>query len=284
MSVLLRFKHEFAIDNLDFDASTEAVGMISWRETFGHETNRCFKTRTSYLAFRIVLFLLMFTTTIYSIVSEPFYQRSIVYWLIYLTHWGLILELLYLGFGVYVTYMSSGWTEEKKLPKSVQMMWFLRAIILPGSFMIFMMYWGLVFDGTLHFVAVLTHGLNFIVMALDAAVGRMPYLLLHGLYFIGFAAIYLLWSLIDYAASIGDGMGNSYIYSSIDWGNASKTGSLSAVILLVVSPIVNLLFWIVILLSNQSFTRTNVSDDAKQRDCENAYVIVTNYNVTLVDH
>merc|ERR1712187_508376 len=132
----------------------------------------------------------------------------------------------------YTTYVSSSWSEEKKLPKSVQIMWMLRAIILPASFLIFAMYWGLVFDGTLHFVSVLTHGFNFVVMLLDAVVGRMPYLLLHGLYFFVFAAAYLVWSLIHYAAGIGDGRGHLYIYSTLDWDNANETGSLSAVILL----------------------------------------------------
>merc|ERR1712048_590411 len=125
------------------------------------------------------------------------------------------------------------------------------------------------FEGTLHFVSVLTHGLNFVVMALDTVVGRMPYLLLHGLYFFGFAAAFLLWSWINYAAGIGDGQGNLYIYSTLDWGNANETGSLSAIILLVVSPIVNLIFWIVVLFANQSFKRESVSDDAKQKDQQN---------------
>merc|ERR1711953_1385161 len=106
----------------------------------------------------------------------------------------------------------------------------------------------------------------------DAVVGRMPYLLLHGLYFFGFAAVFLVWSLIHYAAGIGDGKGNLYIYSSLDWGNASETGSLSAVILLVVSPMVNLMFWIAVLFSNKNFCRANASEDAKQRPCQNADV------------
>lgn len=277
MSLLQRVKNEFAIDNLDFDASTAAIGMINWRETFGHETNSCFKTRNSYLAFRLVLFLLMLITTILSIVEHVQEGRNVGYWFVYLTHWGLVVELLYLGLGVHTTYMSASWREGKDLPKSVQVMWMLRAIILPGSFMIFVMYWGLVFDGTLYFVSVLTHGLNFIVMALDTIVGRMPYLLLHGLYFFIFAAAFLLWSVIDYAAGIGDGNGNLYIYSTLDWSNTSETGSLSAVILLVVAPVVNLIFWILIFFAPvgnliQSLTRENVSGDAKQKDSQHVEI------------
>ena len=34
-----------------------------------------------------------------------------------------------------------------------------------------------------------------------------PYLLLHGLYFFAFIVVFLTWSLIHYAAEIGDGYG-----------------------------------------------------------------------------
>jgi len=40
-------------------------------------------------------------------------------------------------------------------------------------------------------------------MAADFLVGSQPYLLLHGLYFFGFALTFLVWSGIHYAAEIG---------------------------------------------------------------------------------
>merc|ERR1712113_504717 len=179
------------------------------------------------------------------------------FWFIYLTHWGLMIETTYLGFAVYTTYASATrWAQEdaadKSLPWYVRAMWLLYAIALPMTFAIVVLYWGLVFNGNVTVLSVCTHGLNFLVMFLDSLVGRMPYLLLHGLYFglAGFA--YLAWSAVPYATGIGNEQGGPLIYSSLDWGNPEATGKLGAAILLVVFPILNCIFWVFVNLTNCS--------------------------------
>merc|ERR1712107_111662 len=98
--------------------------------------------------------------------------------------------------------------------------------------------------GTVQLVSCLTHGLNFLVMFLDAVIGSQPYLLLHGLYFMLFAVVYVLWSLIHYALGIGNGLGDQYIYEALDWDATASTASLGLLIVFVAAPIVNFIFWI----------------------------------------
>ena len=171
--VCTRMRNEFAIDNLDFDASTKAIGLVNWRGTFGHDTNRCFRSQHAYLRFRVLLLALMLGTTVWSFLDMALKGEG-AYWLIYLTHWGLLLEVgrlrarsrrrrargrrrepprcshaalaqdAYLALAVYTTYKSVGWKaadgDSKALPWFVRRMWLLNAMILPASFLIFVMY------------------------------------------------------------------------------------------------------------------------------------------------
>jgi len=257
---------EFQLKNLKADEDAAAANHINWVVRFGHDSNRCITSLNAYLAFRAFNFLLMFAVRLWSFILEA-KDGDGGYWFIYLTHWGLMLEVAYLGFACYTTYSirdAANWVADDDdgridMPWFARVAWVLQGIILPGSFMIFAMYWGLVFNGTVHAVSVFTHGVNFVVMAADFLVGSQPYLLLHGLYFFGFALTFLVWSGIHYAAEIGNEFGNRYIYSSLDWGNAGGTSTLAFIILLIVVPLVNLIFWCCV--HTRDFgTKSKVSD------------------------
>ena len=88
-------------------------------------------------------------------------------------------------------------------------------------------------------------------MALDATVGSMPYLLIHGVWFMLFSATYLLWSWINYAANIGNAHGDRFIYDCLNWGDPSGARALGLVIVLMISPIVNFIFWASVNLMNE---------------------------------
>lgn len=251
-----RLRAELAIENLNFDASTSTLGMLNWRETFGHDSNRCINSWGGYLAFRCVNFAIMLGALALSIYYEVLEGRPWHDWFFFLTHWTLLFEVIYLGLAAFTTYASKAAWEDKasnKLPWYVSIMWALHAIVLPASFMVFAMYWGLVFSGPpVYVVSVMTHGANFVVMFADFLVGNTPYLLLHGLYFFAYSAGYVLWSSVHYAAGLkthedcdrqgGNCDKHRYIYGSLDWGQPG-TKRLSLVILLLGVPLINLLFW-----------------------------------------
>ena len=67
--------------------------------------------------------------------------------------------------------------------------------------------------------------------------------LVHGVFFLIYATIYLLWTGIHYGAGLTDCDGNRYIYAALDWGRPTATSRLAALILLFVTPILNFAFW-----------------------------------------
>lgn len=82
-------------------------------------------------------------------------------------------------------------------------------IALPGSFLVFVLYWLLVFptrtaaqQRDIHPITVLVHGVNFFVMLVDASINAQPFPLAHGLYFLVYALIYLLWSILFVVAGL----------------------------------------------------------------------------------
>jgi O-antigen ligase len=56
-------------------------------------------------------------------------------------------------------------------------------IALPGSFFVFVLYWALVFNGSFNLISVFTHGVNFVVMAMDTLFSRQPLRMSHWFYF-----------------------------------------------------------------------------------------------------
>ena len=84
----------------------------------------------------------------------------------------LSVSLLLIPVEQVVADLEDGRKQVPPMPWFVRVTWFLQAIILPGSFCIFVMYWALVFNpDKFMFLSTLTHGLNFIVMLADYLVG-----------------------------------------------------------------------------------------------------------------
>ena len=255
-----RFCTELTPQNILFKNDLEGLGQIDWRRSFGHDSTRCIKDRTAYVGLRAFLFATMLFIIIWSFGQYivPYGGRDYAYgagfWFIYLTHWGLFTEVLYLGLALYTSIQAGKYAapdieqglqnDPPELPGFVKCTWLLYSIVLPISFMIFAMYWGLVFDPskTLHVISVLTHGVNFVVMFIDTVAGSMPYALMHSVYFFAFAFLFLAWSLFHFGVSIKNEDGEDFIYSSLDW-NKGGTPVLALMIMCVVAPLITLLFW-----------------------------------------
>lgn len=89
-------------------------------------------------------------------------------------------------------------------------------------------------------------GLNFVVQLADLVVSSQPYLLMHGVYFLLYAVAYLVFSIVHYVSGIGSGDGRKYIYKSLDWGSPGSSSVVAAIVLIIISPLVNLLFWYIV--------------------------------------
>mmetsp|Transcript_3465 Transcript_3465/g.6575 ORF Transcript_3465/g.6575 Transcript_3465/m.6575 type:complete len:241 (+) Transcript_3465:172-894(+) len=172
-------------------------------------------------------------------------------WFVYLTHWGVLLELTYLGFRAFTTWKSQLETPEQgpEFPWFVKATWLLRNITLPATFTIFLLYWVMVFEPSrgVKAISVVTHGANFLVMVVDAALVSSPFLLVHTLHFWLFGATYVLFTLVYYGAGGTNPSGGGYIYSALDWGGSpSRAAIVSIAILLVLIPLLCFLFYLLV--------------------------------------
>mmetsp|Transcript_51648 Transcript_51648/g.103695 ORF Transcript_51648/g.103695 Transcript_51648/m.103695 type:complete len:349 (+) Transcript_51648:132-1178(+) len=162
----------------------------------------------------------------------------------------------------------------------------LRAISLPGTFIVFLLYWGLVYEGgVFRAISVMTHGVNFGVMFLETILNRQKFVLLHGLYFLSYTVLYLTWSVIFHVSGLdrpctcsddddeqsawgchdrGDKKNEdecTFIYSSLNWASNALTTTIIVVlvIVLVVVPVSFVSFYIFALCLRRHCT---VEDDA----------------------
>ena len=104
----------------------------------------------------------------------------------YLTHWTLVLQLLYLWLAVYSTYMA---IYDTKVPDGVGKAtpWFISAtyamqpLVLVGSLFVALLFWVFVYEPAdgLEAASIAVHGVNFVVMLADLLLVRNPLYLSH---------------------------------------------------------------------------------------------------------
>lgn len=237
-------------ESLDPDGKSE-LGCNNWKVAFGHDDSRCLKDYKVNMAWRVFYFLAIFAIQIFSWVD--FGQENFRYYYIYLTHWTLTLQLIFVMLNLAVGYYSQDDSLDPHVfPWFAKASWVLSGILLPATFMVFALYWGLVWTGPeVKAVSVCTHGVNFLLQAIDTTLSSHPRFLLHGIYFFMYGLTYVIWTLIHYALFLDNQYGQPYVYSSLNWWNHEKTAPLAAIIILVVIPILNILMWVTVNCANK---------------------------------
>jgi len=241
-----RLCRELDWENVDLD-STTTTGTIHWTSAFGHVSNTCLRTWKSFFIFRAANAFIMTSVLVASMI-DTHNKTGFEYWWVWLTHWTLLFQVAYLILAVACTWnLRTDGVELAHQPvRLIQALWLLQGIVVPATFLVTVMYWLLVFDWTdpkLRVISFLTHGLNFAIQLSDLLVSAQPYLFMHGVYFLLFAISYLIFSIVHYCSGIGSGDGRKYIYKSLDWGSPGSASFTGAIVLILISPLVNLLFW-----------------------------------------
>merc|ERR1719203_46160 len=253
-----KFKAEWALEKADFGEFNEG----SWIEVFGASSNRYLKDPRRYMAFKLFEALLVTAIFLWSFIDNAMYQHKgedgvvvetycgYKYW-IYLTHWSLTLQLLFVWNSLWSVWAahraSKSPTDKFPAPCHAKLTWILNDVLLPLTFLVFVQYWLLVwngFDGDIAYaiLSCCTHGGNFLVMLLDNWLSRIPYYITHGLYFWLVGVMFLLFSFLH--GFVGTNCsGQPYIYAALDWNNLQQTLTIAGIICFVVAPIFNLLFW-----------------------------------------
>ena len=236
------------LQNLGFDREIsrgEGPSEIQdWHETFGRNVccgKACGADTT--LAVRGVFALTMASVWVWTQIdfmkerpdgsdadSAPDTYAYGYYW-IYLTHITLTLQVIYHALAVALAVKAKNEAEGESAPADVprlaKLTWFMQAVCLPSTFFVFVLYWGLVFDGELQAIACFTHGVNFAVMMADAYASGFPVLLAHALYFMIYAALYLCWTFVHYQSGVGNEKGEPYIYSAVNWAHPDAVKALA---------------------------------------------------------
>lgn len=169
----------------------------------------------------------------------------------YLTYQILLIQLAYLFLAAFATYQGRTYlaphakpvppygvaADTPNGPWFIQAVWALQSIQIPGTFLVFVLYWGLVFKGTLtSFVSPLTHGLNFFVALAEWMLSKHPMYYIHVVWFFAYAVFYLIFNLIWYGAGATTCLGENFFYSALDFNQGASTWILACFLLIVAVP------------------------------------------------
>ena len=126
----------------------------------------------------------------------------------------LIIEVVYLAFAAYTTASAFYRDAQSPTPWFAKATWVLQDLTLSASFLVFLLYWTLIYDGgTPRAITPFTHGYNFAAMAVDQVLTNQPVRPWHFVYFIAYAVLYLVWSAIFFVSGLRCD-GERYIYET----------------------------------------------------------------------
>jgi len=173
------------------------------------------------------------------------------YFFIYLTYWSLSIEVVYLVLSAIIsiriktTRLNINTSDKHvKIPHLVFTSWILMNLIYVVSLVVFLLYWGLVFNGTTSATTAQAHGVNFLLMLIDVFLSGAPYRILHFYVPVMYSVVYLIFNAVYVMSGGVNETGSHYVYSSIDWmHNPTFSAVLAVVITLVVIPFLHMLLW-----------------------------------------
>ncbi|XP_041974866.1 protein rolling stone-like [Aricia agestis] len=175
----------------------------------------------SPLVWRVPIFI---WSIIIITLSVTFFWGPREKFLLYMTHWGLVLIFLESLFGIVVCVKSQTQSKDGGLAWHVRLYWVLYNIAVPVAFLITLFYWAVLrLPGKkMNFAPnpildVMLHGVNSGLMLLELVLSKAPSRLLHVMQPLYFAGIYLLFSVTYYLCGGLDPWGNEFIYPVIDW-------------------------------------------------------------------
>ena len=224
------------------------------------------------LAVRVALFGLCLAGMIYSIAVAWNPLDGKVSWVYFLTHWTLTITVLYFVLvttlhisamrtkdgedGVRFLYQPSGPSEVPS--KLVRFTWAIYAIAMPANIIVVLLYWTLDYQpgvSSVDFHNIFRHAISCALIFIDANVlSTVPLRAKQVVFPWLYAVVYVIWTIINSYAGIGDGEWpdedadqtneDDALYSVIDWKhNPAKASVYAVVIVFVALPLVYLFTW-----------------------------------------
>ncbi|XP_045538093.1 protein rolling stone isoform X2 [Papilio machaon] len=178
---------------------------------------------------RVPIFLWSLITITWS--TAAFWGTTDKY-MLYMTHWGLLLILVESLFGVIVALKEDGYVPDKKaeFPWYVKVYWVLYNITIPVAFLITVFYWSILNTAIKKVnyapnptLDVMLHGVNSLVMLTELILSAHPSRLRHVMQPLYFGIVYLIFTIVYYDAGGLDPWGHVFIYPVIDWSKPEQT-------------------------------------------------------------
>jgi len=211
------------------------------------------------------------------------------FFFIYLTKWSFILQTAYMVLAAFVSYrcwrmlsseqgMAAGSSELQRLPKYVQLMYWLWVITMPMAVVVCFAFWTLldpIWDLdpkiVITYFAFVEHFLNMVFYFVEFGLNRNPFHFKHAAVVYGYAIAYALWSLLHFVLRIGVPNGcTTYedtrdcpIYGVLDWHHPVKAACV-ALFLAVFATLVAFILWCIT--RNRSYSDPTIRDFRKPAD------------------
>lgn len=173
----------------------------------------------------------------------------------YLTHWTLLLSVLYLVTSLYHSIRTTSCHnndnhESDRVSCSYNVAWTLFAIAAPAELVVSLGYWGLEWDGSsdaFYYRNIMVHLVVVLVVWFDGLVlNRIPLRLGHWLLLLAYSCLYLLWTAIYELVGIGNPTTDEGddLYIALQWKDDFwGTAQTAALLVFVVSPFAFLITW-----------------------------------------
>mmetsp|Transcript_40890 Transcript_40890/g.65734 ORF Transcript_40890/g.65734 Transcript_40890/m.65734 type:complete len:261 (-) Transcript_40890:72-854(-) len=160
----------------------------------------------SWAVWRTLMACYFFAIMIWSIAADVESGNG-AWWLIYLTHWTLLVLVVYQVCAATCTWMYGlRMLNIREQPKLFTVTWHLQNILLAAAPLVFILYWGLVYDGgTVRFLTTQTHGANALAIAIDCFFSCQPKRFEHFYQPVIYALIYTIFSIIQEYTGIDNG-------------------------------------------------------------------------------
>ncbi|XP_055303658.1 protein rolling stone-like [Sitodiplosis mosellana] len=181
-----------------------------------------------YLIYRWLVAVVLVATVIISLYSH-LQESSFSLFFIYLTRWGIILNMIVGILGaVLVTNWHIGYHEtilyNKKTPTSFKIYWALHNIALVSAFVITIVYWTILHDSKkgLTLAGVMSHAMNSVIMFIDILIAAYPMRLYHVIQPICFGTCFAVFSYIYHLCGGVNQQGEHFIYPVLNWATPKK--------------------------------------------------------------
>ncbi|XP_051159726.1 protein rolling stone-like isoform X1 [Leptopilina boulardi] len=243
------------------------------------------EVRPWYLFYRWMMFLAWASIIICSIFEFGSYQPhgNNHLWGIYLTNWDLVLGLMQSFFGALI--VTRRWKLQKccdfnainlELSPLLKSYWFLYVVTCTLALSVTIIYWSVIYNPQIHSVDILNillHVFNSILMIVDMCMVKIPIFLFSAWWCLIVALLYVLFSIIYYAAGGVDKLGNHFIYAILDWKKPMRTVIVCLVVTIFLL-IVHGVFCLLAKLADRTCSRRKTIDITEVVSTKNVEVIV----------